>query len=248
MSTATATHKRKATDAEDDAFCAKRKAADAEDDEFFAVHADAVAAAVRAAEAAYKARRLSATTLRVISGGQTGADRAALEAARNVRVPTGGTAPCGFMTASGRDYTLRSVFGLCELPIAQRNRVSVSQMHVLRSQRNVDNADVTVAFRLKASVGTDKTIGYAITRKWRVPSARDLQRSELEQYKPCLVVRSVDDVEAAAQTIAAFVQRTGAHTINVCGHRSDETADVLGFSVFVRHIVEQALDILLQNK
>ena len=216
----------------------KRKALDTfDDDTFFALHAEALAIVVSAAETAYKARRVASSKLRVISGGQTGADRAALEAARSVHVPTGGTAPCGFLTANGRDHTLRTVFGLRELP----NAKSISKMFVLRSQRNVDDADATIAFRLKASVGTDKTIGYAITRKWRVASARDFQRPERQHYKPCLVVRSVDDVEAAAEAIVDFAQRTGARTINVCGHRNDETAGVPGFADVVRRVVQRAL-------
>jgi hypothetical protein len=35
---------------------------------------------------------------KVISGGQTGVDRIALEVARECEVPTGGTAPRGFLT------------------------------------------------------------------------------------------------------------------------------------------------------
>lgn len=220
---------------------------EADVDAFFALHAHAIDAAMRAAEAARKARRVQLTSIRVISGGQTGADRAALEAARSVNVPTGGTAPQGFVTAKGRDPSLRQLFGLNELILAQKKRISVGTMYALRSQRNVDDANATVAFRLQASVGTDKTIGYAITGKWRAPNARELQRPEREHHKPCLVIRALDDIDAVAQSVAAFVRRTGAQTINVCGHRNDETAGKHGFSRDVQRVIRRALELLLRK-
>ena len=58
----------------------------------------------------------------VISGGQSGADRAGLEAARIVGVQTGGTAPSGFATSEGAKLDLGTVYGLKELPAA-RTRV-----------------------------------------------------------------------------------------------------------------------------
>ena len=51
----------------------------------------------------------------VISGGQSGADRAALEAARDLGINTGGWAPESFKTTSGTDLSLRDTFKLKEL-------------------------------------------------------------------------------------------------------------------------------------
>jgi hypothetical protein len=51
---------------------------------------------------------------KVISGGQTGADRAGLVAAQLVGIPTGGTATAGYRTLDGPDYSLRDLFGLVE--------------------------------------------------------------------------------------------------------------------------------------
>lgn len=50
---------------------------------------------------------------KIISGGQTGADRGGLEAARTLGIPTGGTAPRGYLTETGPDESLRE-FGLTE--------------------------------------------------------------------------------------------------------------------------------------
>ena len=51
---------------------------------------------------------------KVISGGQTGVDRAGLVAASLSKLETGGTAPQGYRTLDGEDYDLRDIFGLTE--------------------------------------------------------------------------------------------------------------------------------------
>lgn len=105
---------------------------------------------------------------KVISGGQTGIDRAGLEAAKEADVQTGGTAPGNFMTCDGADLELRDEFNLIKLP--NSDKMSVSQQYVKRSMKNVDDADAVIVFKLKSSVGTDKTIGYAQTGRWCEPT------------------------------------------------------------------------------
>lgn len=65
---------------------------------------------------------------KVISGGQTGADRAALEAAAKLGVPTGGWAPPGFLTSRGKDFALRDQFHLKEI-VLKGNFVAVILSH-----------------------------------------------------------------------------------------------------------------------
>jgi len=43
---------------------------------------------------------------KIISGGQTGVDKAALIAAKEARYSTGGTAPRDYHTTNGSDYSL----------------------------------------------------------------------------------------------------------------------------------------------
>jgi hypothetical protein len=54
---------------------------------------------------------------RVISGGQTGVDQAALRAAKACGIPTGGWCPLGFLTEAGPMPALAD-FGLAEMPTA----------------------------------------------------------------------------------------------------------------------------------
>src|SRR3990172_178021 len=155
---------------------------------------------------------------RVISGGQTGADLAALCAAKVCRIDTGGTAPRGFRTTLGSDYTLASRYNLIE---------SSSCSYVTRSKKNVDDSDATIAFRLRASPGTDKTVRYCATGRWQT---RNLPTADTgAPYRLCLVVTDLSDELKVVADIVAFVARIKPKTLNVCGHRDGRTAGKADF-------------------
>lgn len=73
----------------------------------------------------------------VISGGQTGADRTALEEAKRIGVRTGGTVPKGCRTDEGPTPELVTEFGCEESPSTDYRQ---------RTLDNVRNADATVWF------------------------------------------------------------------------------------------------------
>lgn len=85
---------------------------------------------------------------KVISGGQTGADRTGLECAQVMGLETGGTAPKGYRTESGKDVTLKD-FGLVE---------SAYSAYQPRTRDNVRNGDATLWF---GNIGSP---GYWCTR------------------------------------------------------------------------------------
>ena len=86
---------------------------------------------------------------KIISGGQCGADRGGLEAARTYGLETGGTAPLGYRTARGPDPSLAE-FGLVE---------DSSTHYRARTLRNILDSDGTVIFASNfASPGTELTI------------------------------------------------------------------------------------------
>ena len=80
---------------------------------------------------------------KVISGGQTGADRTGLECAKALGLETGGTAPNGYRTERGPDPSLRD-FGLVE---------SFSSGYPIRTAQNVKDAEATVWFGNTGSPG-----------------------------------------------------------------------------------------------
>ena len=73
--------------------------------------------------------------IRIISGGQTGADQGALLAARALSLPSGGTAPTGWLTETGSEESLLKGFGLIECP---------EPGYDARTRQNVLDADGTV--------------------------------------------------------------------------------------------------------
>ncbi len=152
--------------------------------------------------------------MKIISGGQTGADLAALRAAKRVGHATGGLAPRWLVI----QFDLSAQFGVSPMPV-ERGIRSRAQMLALRSMRNVDAADVTVAFLLETGVGTARTIVYARTRKWADSRMHHEAASEEPptDYKPVLVITDLDE---AADAVRAFLVKHRPATVNVCGSRS----------------------------
>lgn len=89
---------------------------------------------------------------RIISGGQTGADQGGLLAARELGIPTGGTAPPGWLTETGPAKELLLSFGLIECSQAGYDS---------RTRANVLDADGTVIFGSHATGGTALTVRIA---------------------------------------------------------------------------------------
>lgn len=85
---------------------------------------------------------------KIISGGQTGADRTGLECARELGLETGGTATKGYRTENGPDLSLKD-FGLVE---------DDSPYYPPRTIKNVKDADATVLFGDPHSSGSRLTI------------------------------------------------------------------------------------------
>ena len=89
---------------------------------------------------------------KIISGGQTGADIAGLKFARDNGIPTGGSAPKGFMTETGSRPELRDLYNLREL----------NGSYMDRTIRNVMDADGTVIFAEKMTDGSQLTLDTCI--------------------------------------------------------------------------------------
>jgi hypothetical protein len=87
---------------------------------------------------------------KVISGGQTGADRTGLEEAKALGIETGGFAPRGYRTEEGNDPSLKE-FGLVE---------TASNDYPTRTKLNAESAPVTVWF------GNTNSSGFRCTDKF----------------------------------------------------------------------------------
>ena len=147
------------------------------------------------------ARDPSPLPLRIVSGGQSGVDRAALDVALALGLPCGGWCPAGRWAEDGR---LPARYPLRETPEAAPAQ---------RTEWNVRDSDGTLVL-LPAGMSAPAG-GTALT----VEVARRLGR-------PCRVVRLVDpataDQSADPATVRAWLAAEGIAALNVAGPRESE--------------------------
>lgn len=88
------------------------------------------------------------SNLKIISGGQTGVDQAALRAAKKLGIPTGGWAPMGWLTEDGPAPWLGAEYGLEECKTAS---------YPARTRTNAAAGDFTVWYGPQGSRGFTAT-------------------------------------------------------------------------------------------
>lgn len=138
--------------------------------------------------------------LKIISGGQTGADLAGLQAAKNLNIRTGGCAPKGFLTENGSNYELGTKYNLYQ---------SSSDKYPERTKENVSKSDATVIF----SMGVSER-GSLLTKKACV-----------QKGKPFLWVspNEEDAVEKVRSFLASIIQiKQRPVIINIAGNRESK--------------------------
>jgi hypothetical protein len=137
--------------------------------------------------------------VKIISGGQTGADRAALDAAIDSGMDYGGAVPQGRKTENG--------------PLAAKYRKMTelqSPQYAVRTRQNVLNADGTLIFTYgNPTGGTGLTVSLA-----------------QQHDKPFLVVDlEMETAASAAALITAWLKKTRPAVLNVAGPRESEHPD-----------------------
>lgn len=133
------------------------------------------------------------SVIKIISGGQTGADRAALDAARELELPHGGWLPKGRKTENG---PLPSSYALEEL---------ASSEYRPRTEKNVMASDGTLIVSFGPLTG-----GSALTES--------LAR---RHDRPCLHINLEETTDnQAVTTITAWLRRYRIVTLNVAGPRA----------------------------
>ena len=150
------------------------------------------------------------TGLKIVSGGQTGADRAALDWAIAHGVPHGGWCPKGRLAEDG---SIDARYSLKETPSAR---------YIQRTEWNARDADGTVVF----STGEFLTGG----SKRTVELARKHRR-------PVLHLSKGGGVPAAEVALRRFVEENGIKVLNVAGPRASKEPKV---GAFVREVLDKA--------
>jgi hypothetical protein len=140
---------------------------------------------------------------RVISGGQTGADRAALLAARAAGIPTGGWMPAGFLAHDGTHPQFAELFSM---------RETASPQYPPRTGLNVKESDATLRF---ATV-------------WDSPGEVLTLALCREHGKPHLDVNPWGEV--SPEDVARWLMAKGVRVLNVAGN-SERTSPGIQESV-----------------
>jgi len=135
---------------------------------------------------------------KVISGGQTGADRAGLEAAKVTGIKTGGFCPKGYLTEKGSDKTLKE-FGL--IPTKTKD-------YTERTKLNIKHSDGTVIFSRNNKEGNAIGIGTILT----VKIAKDFG-------KPFII-------NPNKEGFIDWVINNGIKVLNVAGNRKSQNKNI----------------------
>jgi hypothetical protein len=136
---------------------------------------------------------------KIISGGQTGADRAALDWAIENAVPHGGWCPLG---RKAEDGIIDGRYDLKETPTSH---------YMQRTEWNVRDSDATVIVSIRPVLegGSRKTLDFA--RK---------------QKKPCLVLSQAASRGDPAARLDRFLKENKVRVLHVAGPRASEEPEI----------------------
>ena len=155
-------------------------------------------------------------SITIISGGQTGADRAALDFALEHDLAHGGWCPRGRLAEDG---LIPAEYELKETP---------SRRYAQRTEWNVRDSDATVLL----TMGRQLQGGTALTRDWAerlgkpwlhliADEAASMSENEEAPGRPA--------VESAAAKLSAFLARHQVSRLNIAGPRASQEPKIAGF-------------------
>ena len=150
-----------------------------------------------------KSDRATPSRLTILSGGQTGTDRAALDAALQTGTPCGGYCPRG---RRAEDGVIAERYPLIELP---------SRSYRARTKKNVEESDGTLVVSFgEPDGGTAYTI-YCAERAG----------------KPLLVIdAAVTTIDEAVRRLAEFVGGHGIGRLNIAGPRASNQPGIYDYT------------------
>lgn len=135
---------------------------------------------------------------KLVSGGQTGVDRASLDAALELGIPCGGWCPKGRWSESG---TIADVYPLQETP---------SEDVAQRTEWNARDSDGTLIIVEGETVGgTTLTVDMAVRYK-----------------KPYLILDLLKPQDGAREAVRAWIAKHGVRVLNVAGPRESTTPGI----------------------
>ncbi len=155
-------------------------------------------------------RMLLTPTLKIISGGQTGADRAALDWAIAHQVFHGGWCPKG---RKAEDGMIDARYNLTE---------TLSSEYSQRTEWNVRDSDGTVVFSISPAIFAGTLLTVELAKKYQ---------------KPCVhICRNLTDINPVSQ-LQLFISKFAIVNLNIAGPRASDESEIYQF---VREILDHA--------
>lgn len=136
---------------------------------------------------------------KIISGGQTGADQGGLVAGNKLKIFTGGTVPKNYITENGSNFDLKE-FGIFECENAN---------YLIRTEKNILEADGTVIFGNSSSPGSKQTINIC-----------------LSNYKPFLVIPNPKRIDLYKDKFIKWIVENKIEILNVAGNRESKNKGI----------------------
>lgn len=171
---------------------------------------------------------MSRIITKVISGGQTGVDIAALRAAKALGIPTGGTMPKGWRTHDGPRPEYAKLYGMVEHP---------STDYRDRTFKNVMDADVTIRIALDFMTTGERCTSKAIALygAWH----HDIKIIDQGTADHLYAVPDGEIIDASNWLRAECARRWRAVVVNFAGN-SNRTAPGIEHAAeaFVKRILE----------
>lgn len=153
--------------------------------------------------------------IKVISGGQTGADQASLVAATACGLSTGGAISRGFRTLEGPRPDLGDLYGLVEMPTSD---------YPPRTERNVVDSDATIR----------------IATHWSSPGERLTLKLIKKHGKPYFDVNARTPCDYV--TVVNWLQTVDPTVLNVAGNSEETSPGIHDFAVkFLISVFRQLL-------
>jgi putative molybdenum carrier protein len=146
---------------------------------------------------------------KIVSGGQTGVDRAALDVALELSIPCGGWCPKGRLAEDG---AIPERYPLEETPLP---------IYPQRTEWNVRDSDGTLAL-ITGRIGGGTSLTIAMARRHK---------------KPYFVVNLSDHPDM--RTIRKWVQKNQLHVLNIAGPRESENRGIYSEAAeFLRQLLK----------
>jgi hypothetical protein len=146
--------------------------------------------------------------MKIVSGGQTGADRGALDWAIDHHVEHGGYCPNNRRAEDGK------------IPIKYRLIQTGSRNYLVRTEKNVQYSDATVIFM--------RTGTHSVGSVWTKTFCNN-------HNKPFLVIGETDNPQHDAERLAAWLKTIKPITLNFAGHRESSCP---GLQVYVCKVLD----------